>query len=143
VTVSQGTATLQGSVRDQNQKQQAEQIAQSISGIENVQNNLTVSGRPSTTGQQPTYGQQSTTGQMGQSQTGFQQTSTSDKVLAYQVALELQQQMPSSEIVYVLDPQAINVMVSEGTVMLHGTAPDQHEAAGGADRQSSAGRIPE
>ena len=47
VTVSQGTATLQGSVRDQNQKQQAEQIAQSISGIENVQNNLTVSGQQS------------------------------------------------------------------------------------------------
>ncbi len=152
VAVGQNTVTLHGHVQNRNLKQQAEQIARSISGVQNVQNQLIVAGetgafpplgytpgQPSTTtgrssmgtGQQSTTGQgsmsrqPSTMGQMGQSQTGFQQTSTSDKVLAHQVALELQQQLPSNEIVYVLDTQAINVMVSDGTVMLHGTAPDQ------------------
>jgi len=162
VLLNRGTVTLHGHVQDDNLKQQAEQIARSTRGVQNVQNQLIVAGqagafppfgyvpgqqgttqsgssmgtgRQSTTGQQSTFGQPSTTGQRstsrqpsstGQSQTGFQQMSSSDKLLARQVALELQQQFPGSEIVYVMDPQAINVMVSEGTVMLHGAVQDQN-----------------
>jgi osmotically-inducible protein OsmY len=46
VTASQGTITLQGSVPQQNQKQQAERIAQSVSGVRNIRNNITVGEYP-------------------------------------------------------------------------------------------------
>jgi len=45
VSVSRGTATLQGSVQDNSQKQQAEQIARAISGIQSVRNNITIGGQ--------------------------------------------------------------------------------------------------
>lgn len=45
VTASQGTITLRGTVQDDNQKQEAEQIAQSVTGVQNVQNNLRVSSQ--------------------------------------------------------------------------------------------------
>jgi len=130
VTVNQGMAMLTGTALDNSQKQQAEQIARSISGVRTVQNNITISGQPSTMGQTSATGQPSSTTRLpsttGQTTTGFQQAGASDKILARQVALELQQQLPSSEVVYVLDQQAINVMVTQGTVMLHGSVPDQN-----------------
>jgi osmotically-inducible protein OsmY len=43
VTARQGTVTLRGTVQDNNAKQEAEQIAQSVTGVQNVQNNLRVS----------------------------------------------------------------------------------------------------
>jgi osmotically-inducible protein OsmY len=45
VTASQGTITLRGTVQDDNEKQEAEQIAQSVTGAQNVQNNLRVSSQ--------------------------------------------------------------------------------------------------
>ncbi len=42
IMVRQGTVTLNGYVQNSNQKQQAEQIAQSINGVQNVRNNLII-----------------------------------------------------------------------------------------------------
>ncbi len=44
VSISEDTATLRGSVQQDDQKQQAEQIAKSIQGIENIENQINVRG---------------------------------------------------------------------------------------------------
>ncbi len=44
VIVNRGTVTLDGFVPDSNSKQQAEQIAKSISGVTNVKNSLNIGG---------------------------------------------------------------------------------------------------
>lgn len=45
VTASQGTVTLQGTVQDNSAKQAAEQAVRSVSGVQDVQNNLRVSSQ--------------------------------------------------------------------------------------------------
>lgn len=119
VSARQGTVTLQGSVEEQNQKQQAEQIAQSIRGVQDIQNQISVGDFPAL-GYTP--GQDRQRQQMGQQQRG-----ASDMVLSHQIAMQLQQQLGSGQIVHVMDPQAIYVHVSQGTVMLHGSVQDQSQ----------------
>ncbi len=135
VRASQGTVTLQGSVADSNQKQQAEQLAYSLPGVQNVQNNLTVGGQGGTAGQGGYYppqgyvpGQQSQSGMSSQSQFGQgtgtmggqQATMTrSDLALARQVIQQLQQQLQSIR-VQAMRPNTIYVIAKQGTVTLDG-----------------------
>jgi osmotically-inducible protein OsmY len=132
VRASQGTVILQGSVADSNQKQQAEQFAYSIPGVQNVQNNLTVGEQGGTTGQSGYYppqgyvpgqqSQQETGNQSGMSSQSGQQAmmSPSDTALAHQVAQKLQQQLQGIRDVQVVKPGTIYVSVRQGTVVLDG-----------------------
>lgn len=56
VSINEDTATLRGSVQQENQKQQAEQIAKSVQGIENIENQINVSGGQQMAQQQQEYG---------------------------------------------------------------------------------------
>ena len=60
-------------------------------------------------------------------QMGQQPGSRSDAVLAHQIAMQLQQQLDTGQVVHVMDPQAIYVHVSQGTVMLYGSVQDQNQ----------------
>ena len=71
VTASQGTITLRGTVQDDNAKQEAEQIAQSISGVQSVQNNLRVGSQGGSFQPQGYIPGQSSQSQQGQSQQGM------------------------------------------------------------------------
>lgn len=120
VMASQGTITLHGSVQDQNQKQQAEQAAKNISGVKDVQNQINVGDFPAL-GYIP--GQDRQRQQMGRQPGGV-----SDAVLAHQIAMQLQQQLDTDQVVHVMDPQAIYIHVSQGTVTLHGSVQDQNQS---------------
>jgi osmotically-inducible protein OsmY len=102
--VTQGTVMLHGSVPDQNLRQQAEQIARTVSGARNVRNELTIMGQM----------QRTAMGTMGQPQ----QMTATDSRLADQIEQQIHQQLPSAN---------IDVMVSQGTVMLHGSVQDQSQ----------------
>lgn len=69
--VRQGTVTLQGSVQDQSQKQQAERVARSVQGVQNVRNSLAVGGQGT---EYPALGY--VPGQEGQMQQGQTQQDT-------------------------------------------------------------------
>jgi osmotically-inducible protein OsmY len=84
-------------------------------GQENLSRNI--GEQQQTTGERPATKQPPTTGQ--------QQAGLSDMVLARRVALELQQQLPGNQIIYVLDQQAIDIMVTQGTVTLYGSVRTQ------------------
>jgi osmotically-inducible protein OsmY len=119
VSANKGAVTLQGSVDQQNQKQQAEQIAKSVSGVQSVQNQINAGDFPAL-GYIP--GQDRQRQQMGQQQGG-----ASDAVLAHRIAMQLQQQFGGGQVVHVMNPQAIYIHVSQGTVTLHGSAQDQNQ----------------
>jgi hypothetical protein len=67
VTVRDGEVTLTGSVDDRETKRKAEDVADNVSGVKEVHNQLRIQ-QPATTGQQGQQGQQQ--GQQGQQQTG-------------------------------------------------------------------------
>lgn len=121
VSANQGTITLKGSVSDQTQKQQAEQVAKSISGVQNVQNQIS-------TGEYPALGYIPGQDRQQRRQMGQRQGGANDKVLAHQIAMQLQQQLSTSQIIHVMDPDAIYVQVSQGTVTLHGSVDDQNQS---------------
>ncbi|MCL5281447.1 MAG: BON domain-containing protein [Planctomycetes bacterium] len=78
VSASQGTVTLRGTVPSNNERQQAEQIAQSASGVQNVQNNLRVSsqgGAFQPQGYIPGQSSQSQQGMSSQNQSSSQSSS--------------------------------------------------------------------
>ncbi len=140
VSANQGTVMLQGTVSDFNQKQQAEQIAKSMPGVQNVQNNLTVAGQGGyyppqgyVPGQSSQYGGEAGAGGMSNQEQfnhrgamGAQQgaMSSSDMALAQQIAQKLQQQLRGIRNVRVERPGTIYVMATQGTVMLHGFVTD-------------------
>ena len=140
VTASQGTVMLQGTVSDLSQKQQAEQIAQSIPGVQNVQNNLTVAGQGGgyfpPQGYVPGQGsqmQQGTGGMGGQyggqpGAMGARQAamSAADMALAQQIAQKLHQQLSGIQNIQVERSDTIYVMATRGTVMLHGFVANQN-----------------
>jgi osmotically-inducible protein OsmY len=105
VMVSQGTATLQGSVQDNNAKQQAERIARSISGVQNVRNNITVGGRQS--GDYPALGyipgQEGQTTQQGtmQQDTGTGISGDAQCIQAFKQGLTSQSLQSIAQNVYV------------------------------------------
>ncbi|OHB63618.1 MAG: hypothetical protein A2Y76_03360 [Planctomycetes bacterium RBG_13_60_9] len=125
VTVRQGTVTLQGSVQDDNQKRQAEQIARSLRGVQNVRNNITVGGQ----GKYPPLGY--TPGEEDSRQRGMSgqqgpqgSAQASDMALAQQVARQLQQQLSGIRTVQAMRPDTIYIMARQGNVMLHGYVQD-------------------
>jgi osmotically-inducible protein OsmY len=130
VIVSGNRATLWGTVPNAQDKQQAQQIASSVSGIRDIQNNLTVSGRGATA-QGTTGGQQAAQTQFvadTDETSGMSDTSASaaDMALAHQVANKLQQQLSGTAKVQVAAPNTIYVTASQGTVSLTGWITDQN-----------------
>ena len=73
IQVQQGEVTLSGTVQDREQKRHAEDLAESISGVREVTNNLRVSR-----GQQQGLGQQAS-GDQSQQQQGESKTGTANK----------------------------------------------------------------
>ena len=68
VAVTEGEVVLTGSVFQRDDKRRAEDLAEGISGVKDVRNNLRVSSEQSgqrTSGQTSTQGQQSAQGQQG------------------------------------------------------------------------------
>ncbi|MEN6337894.1 MAG: BON domain-containing protein, partial [Phycisphaerales bacterium] len=63
----------------------------------------------------------------GMQQQGGQQMSASDLALAQRVAMQLQQQLGTAKTVHVMDPRAIYIHVSQGTVKLHGAVQDNSQ----------------
>jgi len=143
VTASQGTVTLRGTVRNNSERQEIEDIVQSIRGVQDVQNNLRVgsyqpqgyvSGVQEDRSDQDQYGQnagpQGYGGRAGQDQSrgqmGGQQAAggASDQALSRQIVQRLRQQLPDIQNVDVMRPGTIYVMVVQGTVMLHGFVQD-------------------
>jgi osmotically-inducible protein OsmY len=66
VTVTDGEVTLTGTIFQRDDKRRAEDLAEAVSGVKDVRNNLRVSSERSGQ-QQGTQGQQSQQGQTGQS----------------------------------------------------------------------------
>jgi hyperosmotically inducible protein len=129
VQAMNGTVSLQGHVKDW--AQAADVIdAAFAAGAQRVNSRLTVGAAG---GYHPSYGY--TPGappEQGQAAGPAAQASASDLRLAHQVALQLQQQLPSGQNVQTILPQSIYVSVQNGTVTLHGFVqdPDQIQQAG-------------
>jgi osmotically-inducible protein OsmY len=85
--------------------------------VQNIRNEITVADQ----GEYQVFGYVP-----GQQSGRQQQSSRSDITTAHQIALQLQQQL-SDQVIHVMDPHAIYVMVTEGTVMLHGAAQDNNQ----------------
>ena len=66
-----------------------------------------------------------------QQQRGQQPMSASDLALAHRIAMQLQQQLTTDKTIQVMDPQAIYVHVSQGTVKLHGSVQDNNQRQSG------------
>ncbi len=117
VMASSGNVMLHGFITNANIKQQADQIAKAVPGVQNVTDRLRVIGGA---GAYPSYGY--VPGQGAQTQYIAQsgQMASSDMAIAQQVAQKLRQQLPGIQNVQIETPGTIYVKVANGTVTLDG-----------------------
>lgn len=112
VSVNRSTATLHGSVQQQQDKQQAEKIAKSVQGVQDIQNQIDSGGR-----QQQQMAQQRRQQFEQQRRQAQQQMSSSDRAIARKIEEQLGEQLEGEA--------AILVVVNDGQVTLRGSVENQ------------------